>query len=392
VQDYGAVGDGLHDDTDAFARALDALPPQGGTLAVPAGVYLINPLRSIVLRDGVTLALEDGTVLKAIPVVASESQVILASGARNIRIAGGSIAGERVGHLGAGGEWGMGIRLYGCDGAVIEDVCIHDCWGDGICVGSIDTTRPTESRNLVIRRCRSVNNRRQGLSITGCIGAVIEDCEFSGTNGTPPQSGIDLEPDDSAVVRDVRITRCRAVRNAGDGMMLVGRNVTDVTLERNELSQNGLNGLFVRDASRFVIADNMIGLNGWNGIWLQTARQAEVSANVIGSNSCADPGAYDNASVDVGSSDNVLTDNNFMRTFPGHTNVSRFDIYVASQECAGNRLHGNLVRESRANAGGIVDNGSRTEITSPSADAVKRPKRLRPTPARWRSGQRLVSR
>ena len=44
VRDKGAVGDGIHDDTAAFQAAVNALPSTGGTVYVPAGTYLIDPV------------------------------------------------------------------------------------------------------------------------------------------------------------------------------------------------------------------------------------------------------------------------------------------------------------------------------------------------------------
>lgn len=43
VKDYGAVGDGTTDDSQAFQAALNALPADGGTLYVPAGTYKLAP-------------------------------------------------------------------------------------------------------------------------------------------------------------------------------------------------------------------------------------------------------------------------------------------------------------------------------------------------------------
>ncbi|MCX8053738.1 MAG: glycoside hydrolase family 55 protein, partial [Armatimonadetes bacterium] len=42
VRDFGAKGDGSTDDTAAFQAALDSLAEKGGTVFVPAGVYLIK--------------------------------------------------------------------------------------------------------------------------------------------------------------------------------------------------------------------------------------------------------------------------------------------------------------------------------------------------------------
>ncbi len=53
VSDYGAKGDGVTDDTAAFAKAMAALPEAGGTVHVPVGNYLIKTHLSI--PDRVTL-------------------------------------------------------------------------------------------------------------------------------------------------------------------------------------------------------------------------------------------------------------------------------------------------------------------------------------------------
>ena len=42
VRDFGAHGNGVDDDTDAFRAALDACAP-GETCFVPVGIYLIRP-------------------------------------------------------------------------------------------------------------------------------------------------------------------------------------------------------------------------------------------------------------------------------------------------------------------------------------------------------------
>jgi hypothetical protein len=44
VRTFGARGDGRHNDVQAFTRALDSLPAQGGVLEVPAGRYRLDPV------------------------------------------------------------------------------------------------------------------------------------------------------------------------------------------------------------------------------------------------------------------------------------------------------------------------------------------------------------
>ena len=62
VRDFGASGDGEHDDTLALQAAIAACPA-GGTVVFPAGIWSSAPL---FLRSGVTLYLEPGAVLRGL--------------------------------------------------------------------------------------------------------------------------------------------------------------------------------------------------------------------------------------------------------------------------------------------------------------------------------------
>ena len=42
IKAFGAVGDGVTNDAPAIQAAIDSLPPDGGTVCVPAGIYLVN--------------------------------------------------------------------------------------------------------------------------------------------------------------------------------------------------------------------------------------------------------------------------------------------------------------------------------------------------------------
>src|SRR5574344_1757524 len=61
--DFGAIGDGKTDDTDAFQKAIYRVPVNG-TLMVPRGKYLLSPL---FLKSDMTVYLEKGAVLLANP-------------------------------------------------------------------------------------------------------------------------------------------------------------------------------------------------------------------------------------------------------------------------------------------------------------------------------------
>lgn len=59
VREFGAVGDGVHEDTAAIQGAISFLP-ENGRLWFPAGVYLTLPL---CLKSHITLDLDEGAVL-----------------------------------------------------------------------------------------------------------------------------------------------------------------------------------------------------------------------------------------------------------------------------------------------------------------------------------------
>ena len=90
-------------------------------------------------------------------------------------------------------EWRMGIGIRGCRNVLIEGVRIESSGGDGIYVDS--GAGLNYSENVTIRNCVSHDNHRQGISIISAQNLLIENCVFSGTGGTPPEAGIDFEPD-----------------------------------------------------------------------------------------------------------------------------------------------------------------------------------------------------
>lgn len=243
---YGAKGDGLTDDTAALQKAVDAAAGTGGTVAVPAGTYMINVVaasgRGLLLKSNLTLSLAAGAVLKALPNGASNYVVVAVAGAHDINILGGVIEGDRSAHMGTTGEWGHGIALSNAQRVVLEGVTSRECWGDGFYVSS--------SSNVTFCNVVADHNRRQGLSITSVDGMVIRDSTFKNTAGTLPEDGLDIEPNPGETVNNLLITGCTFANNAGygleDGVPIANTGVafaTNITVDGNTFSGNGVNTL-----------------------------------------------------------------------------------------------------------------------------------------------------
>lgn len=267
VRDKGAKGDGVHDDTSAFQDAVDSLPATGGTVMVPPGNYVIDAMRAINLHSNMVFQMAPTATLTAIPNNSPRSHVIKVWNANNVRIAGGRIVGERGGHTGAGGEWGYGLNISSSNNVHVSDMHISDCWGDGILVGALGPDgHATPSRGVTIDRVISTNNRRQGLSICPVDGVLVTNSTFSGSNGTKPESGIDIEPQGQGFAQNITIDHCTISGNHGTGME-IHYNVFDVTVKNCTIEGNNGYGLLSVDSpTQLTFVNNVITGNGLVGL------------------------------------------------------------------------------------------------------------------------------
>lgn len=268
VRAHGARGDGRRDDTAAFQAAIDALPAIGGTVLVPAGNYLIDPLRSIHLRSGVHLRMAADARLVAKPNTAPRAYVLSIIGVHDVEISGGRILGDRARHLSRAGEWGHGVMIRGSRRISLHDLHVADCWGDGISIGASGGRVGTPamlSQDVSIAHVVCTGNRRQGLTIGRCRNVRVRQSRFLDTGGTLPGCGIDVEPDPGAGAEGILIEECLARGNQGAGIQLYDRS-RDVTVRRCQLLQNRGDGIRVQGAGDCLIEDNEIRDNGLRGI------------------------------------------------------------------------------------------------------------------------------
>lgn len=285
VRSFGAQGNGRVDDTVAFQRAIDSLAAGGGVVRVPAGRYVIDPLRSIRMRSRVDLRMDPGAVLVAKPNAAPRAYVVLAERVSDATISGGSIMGDRYSHLGAKGEWGHGVMIRGASRVTVRNVTISRCWGDGISVGgfALKGRAGIPSTDILIDRVRCLSNRRQGLTIGRSRRVRVLDSEFSNTHGTKPEYGIDIEPDAPGTAEDITIERCVLRGNHGGGIQAYHRS-SNISIRGCTIENNG-SGIYTVDAVNGVIANNIIGMNRNSGVALRgKTRGFRVEGNRFRSN------------------------------------------------------------------------------------------------------------
>lgn len=167
---YGAVGDGVSDDTAAIQKAIDAVSAAGGGIVdIPAGNYRINTLyqtgksyekAGLVLKSNIIVRIDDSAVLEAIPNGERSYQMFSITHVDNVHIIGGTLIGDRDHHTSSIGETGYGVRITDATNVVIENLHAGEFWGDGLFLGE-------DSKNITIYNVVCDHNRRQGMSIVG---------------------------------------------------------------------------------------------------------------------------------------------------------------------------------------------------------------------------------
>jgi parallel beta-helix repeat protein len=297
VKDTGATGDGSTDDTAAIQVAVDQVAGTGGTVLVPDGTYLINGIADgwsgIRLKGSMTLRMTSGAILKAIPQVLGHYAVIRAQDVSGVNIVGGTVQGERVDHLGPKGpdidpqhptgQTGHAIAINGASNNIwVDGVTVKDAWGDGIMLGD-SAVSPT---NVTICNVLADNNRRQGLSITAADGVVVRESIFKNTNGTPPEAGIDIEPNGSSLCVDhVQVLNSQLLNNAGnqlDVFTMTTPPIYHVVIDGNTLDSvdSEKDGIRLRSANGVTVSNNQIVTAGY-GITMYLSTGNTITENTI---------------------------------------------------------------------------------------------------------------
>lgn len=270
VKSFGAKGDGIADDTAALQAAVNAAT-SGATVFVPDGTYRVTTAdgacktRGLVLMGSMTLSLASNAILQAIPNACPSYALVHIVGTSDVNIVGGTLLGDRAGHAGTAGESGQCLWLEGTSNVSLRHVAIKECWGDGIYLGG------TDNHNVTVCSVNVDHVRRNGISIVAADGVTIDASSFDNTQGTAPQSGIDLEPNAGQRVTHVSVTRSSFSHSGGHGFQVTTATgpISSSSFRGNTITQSGDYGVLLTGTD-LIFADNIVDGSSW-GIVINTA-------------------------------------------------------------------------------------------------------------------------
>ncbi len=123
-------------------------------------------------------------------------------------------------------EWRHSISIDNCSGVSVYGLKLDESGGDGVLISGntwyASTAMPKlYSENILLKDLRCDKNFRQGISVGSVEHLLVQNCWFTNTAGTAPESGVDLEQDYvHHRMSDVVFEKCRFIGNNGNGIQV----------------------------------------------------------------------------------------------------------------------------------------------------------------------------
>jgi hypothetical protein len=221
---YGAAGDGVTDDTAAFADAVAAAAAVRGTVHIPAGTYVATVA---VTKGGVTIEGEgkDATIIRARNTKAASvaGRVLVVANSDGTAIKDLTIDGNKTARSGKK-QIDYALLVYQSSDCKVENVRVTDAEQIGIGI--------SVSKRTSICKCEVVGSGCQNITTLnnkagGCEGTVISSC--LATN--PGYDDIQI-----TAVGATTVDNCRLADGPFAGIY-VATGARNVTLRKNTITR-----------------------------------------------------------------------------------------------------------------------------------------------------------
>ena len=211
-----------HDATECLQKAINS----GEKKLLVDNVGKDWIIRPVFLRSGVELIFADGVTVRALSGAFKDRRDCLFAlyGVTDVTLRGEGKVVLKMNKKDyqdpssyARSEWRHTISLRGAERIRILNLTLQSSGGDGIYVGSGKNL--PGCRDIVLDSVICEDHHRQGMSVISAENLLAKNCKFNTTRGTPPQSGIDFEPNNARewVINNV-FENCEFCSNASRGV------------------------------------------------------------------------------------------------------------------------------------------------------------------------------
>lgn len=317
VKFYGAIGDGVADDTVALQAALTAAQAAGGTVYIPIGTYNYTAILTVTGAHGVSVV-GDGpqSILQAVdPTLSALDFENCTDGiVRDFTILCTTSTG-RVGSFNS-----AGLVFGACTNMVAERITVDGVSDAGIVVTS-SSNFIQKSSNVRVHNCHIRNTGADGIHITnGSFRVWVTDNDAINTG------------DDSF---------------SAIGYTAAGGQLTDIWIEGNNSDSSQGGGVGVEGVKNGTVSRNHVTLSQYAGIRVQ---------------SNAGPGTM--------SCDSVIVEGNILDRVKQNTDgVGGLWIAAGNGDITGVLIRGNTVRDTGADRGIYVQGSNGYLVRTPLIEA-----------------------
>lgn len=341
---FGAYGNATNDDTIPIQKCLDYCK----NVIIKDGTFMIDAFDGVNLKSNSHVQLINAK-LKAITNDLETYSIVNIDDVDNVIFEGGSIEGDKESHTGETGEHGHCVHLKnGSTNITIKDMNISNGWGDGIYANT--------SIHVTIDNVDVNHNRRNGISIIDVVDFKVINSTISYTNGTAPECGIDIEPNQGDETIDVLIDNCNIHHNDGSGIDSTNRYpdtypnaLSNVTISNCTLSSNGGYGAEVKYINYLSVLNNKVLNNTDWGIVCTYENGCNISNNLI---------SHNGSCINVYGSENSVINNNICEFATANNKHG-----VAVQGCSNLSIKNNIIRKNTL-SGIVLSSISSTQKSS----------------------------
>ena len=232
VRDYGALGDGETDDSDAIQSALDAAK-QGQWVLIPKPAdspytYIVGGYGKLAVPSGARILIEPGTILQCPSGAAGYASIFHIANKDDVEIVGyGAILQMAASQYGPTNsrciyiQHSNDVRIYG--------VLCRYSYDDGVYVGaSGPPTYADHCERILLRHVVCEGNGRNGFAVITGKQVLLDQCVATNNTGAMGGAGhgIDIEPDrNTQYAQGIVVRDCRTQDNAGVGIAVALNNL-----------------------------------------------------------------------------------------------------------------------------------------------------------------------